>query len=980
MSTSTLGLFLRHLALSEEASRLGATSDHNLLAAYELGHSQAAFTELMRRHGPMVLRTCRRILGHGADAEDAFQATFILLSTKAGQLRKEVKSLGGWLHHVACQTALNVLRGAVRRGEHERQASVMTRSHRDPSVEATWNEIRPILDTELDALPDDARRLLIACYLEEKTYREVEEEFGLPRSSVARHLERARGLLAKRLARRGITVSATLLAALLGEAANGAGVPAILLVHTMDAARAFTEQAAGRMSANVTQLVESGLAKLAKGSTYLKLWSVLGGLLLLVGGTAGLTVALVARPAAEPVARGTPPSGQPRPPRPAVPRAAPLLDDPLHPMLPVAGRVLDAGGKPVPFAAVTALVRRSFRPGEHGLRDEVVAQGKADKQGAFCLRVPAHFPTWFPERQVVLVAESPGRAPRTTIVRLAERGATNVDLSLTAEQVVRGRLLTPDGAAAAGVRLRVIRLGDVARETVQGAAERDGLDLGWPGPVTSDAEGSFTLSGIDPEQGVWLQVEDDRYAPDAFGLRGADKPTEIRLKPAQVLDVRVIAADTGKAIAGVKFTARLPSPFLFMGRVAAPDFQSVSARVLPPGSIDGVSRTDGYFRLRPPAGPQLIIEVHPPADSPYLPVGIQGKWQEGVVHGRTTVVLPRGVVLRGRVVDEAGRPVADSSVQFGSPELGNSVYRTDVLQGGFRIVRTDKDGRFRLTVPAGPVRLMVHGPTHEYRAQPLRYRSVLENDDEPKRWGWRAPLPAEHWAYTHAQRELTLTVGEAPPEVRLRLVRGQTVAGRVVGPDGAPVQSAVLLCGEKVSPLMNATVQPLPVRGGRYELPGCVAGQVYPVFFLDAVNGWGAAVDLTAGRDGGPEVKLARCGSARLRLVDDKGRPQAGRGLLQLALLIERSFPADKPPRKREVDAQHCCCYDPRHYYDDPQHHRTQPASDGDGWLTLPALIPGARYVLDYADVAGMRRFTPEFEVKPGEQLLLPDLAIQDQP
>src|SRR5215469_8418317 len=90
MSTSTLGLFLRHLALSEEVSRLGTTSDRDLLAAYELGHSQAAFTELMRRHGPMVLRTCRRVLGVGPDAEDAFQATFVLLACKARQLRREV--------------------------------------------------------------------------------------------------------------------------------------------------------------------------------------------------------------------------------------------------------------------------------------------------------------------------------------------------------------------------------------------------------------------------------------------------------------------------------------------------------------------------------------------------------------------------------------------------------------------------------------------------------------------------------------------------------------------------------------------------------------------------------------------------------------------------------------------------------------------------------------------------------------------------
>src|SRR5262249_40521491 len=155
-------------------------------------------------------------------------------------------------------------------------------------------------------------------------------------------------------------------------------------------------------------------------------------------------------------------------------------------------------------------------PAEQALRDEVVARGQTDEQGTFRLRVPADFPTWFPERQVVLVAKAPGRAPLTTLVRLVQQGDTEVDLRLTTtERVVRGRLLAPDGAAAPGVRLRVIRLGDVSRETVQGVTEDDGQNLGWPPPVVSDAEGRFTLSEIDPEQGVWLQVEDDRYAPDA---------------------------------------------------------------------------------------------------------------------------------------------------------------------------------------------------------------------------------------------------------------------------------------------------------------------------------------------------------------------------------------------------------------------------------------------------------------------------------
>src|SRR5262249_46941538 len=125
MNTTTVSLFLRHLALSEEVSRLGTVSDRELLATYDLEHGQAAFTELMRRYGPMVLRTCRRVLDKDPDAEDAFQATFLLLARKAGRLRREVAgplSLGGWLHRVAYQTAVNVLSQTTRRRVHERQA------------------------------------------------------------------------------------------------------------------------------------------------------------------------------------------------------------------------------------------------------------------------------------------------------------------------------------------------------------------------------------------------------------------------------------------------------------------------------------------------------------------------------------------------------------------------------------------------------------------------------------------------------------------------------------------------------------------------------------------------------------------------------------------------------------------------------------------------------------------------------------------
>jgi RNA polymerase sigma factor (sigma-70 family) len=331
MRSNTLGLFLRHLALSDEVSRLGSASDRDLLAAYESAQGQAAFTELMRRHGPMVLRTCRRVLGRGPDAEDAFQATFVLLARKAGRLRSEAAgplSLGGWLHRVAYQTALNVLSQLSRRRARERQARAMTQPDPDPVTEATWSEVRPILDAELDALPDEARRLLIACYLQGKTHAAAAEELGLPLGSLARRLEKARALLAKRLARRGIKVSTALSAVLLGKLAQGAGVPAVLMVHTVEAAVTFTEQATGVVSDNVARLVQAGLTKTGQGSV--RLGVALAGWLGLLG--AGLVAyqTLSAEPdrlpeKQPPAARGAEGPGQEKP------APADRLGDPLPP-------------------------------------------------------------------------------------------------------------------------------------------------------------------------------------------------------------------------------------------------------------------------------------------------------------------------------------------------------------------------------------------------------------------------------------------------------------------------------------------------------------------------------------------------------------------------------------------------------------------------------------------------------------------------
>jgi RNA polymerase sigma factor (sigma-70 family) len=263
MANDTLSLFLHQLNLSADAARWETSSDGDLLEGYSRHGAEAAFAELMRRHGPMVLAVCRRVLGPSPDAEDAFQATFAVLASRAGTLRRA--PVGGWLHRVAVRAA-----GKLRLGTARRQALLRKAPPRSPArlnPEASWEEVKPILDEELERLPERARRLLVLCYLEEKTHVQAAAELGLPVGSMARHLEQARELLRRRLVRRGVTVPAVLLGVLLAETAPGAGVPAVLLVHTLAAVRAVAAGSPQALPPRVAAVVQGVLPTLMRSHT-----------------------------------------------------------------------------------------------------------------------------------------------------------------------------------------------------------------------------------------------------------------------------------------------------------------------------------------------------------------------------------------------------------------------------------------------------------------------------------------------------------------------------------------------------------------------------------------------------------------------------------------------------------------------------------------------------------------------------------------
>jgi RNA polymerase sigma factor (sigma-70 family) len=209
-----------------------ALSDGQLLQRFARSQDAAAFAALIQRHGPMVLGVCRRVLNHEQEAEDAFQATFLVLVRRAGTLERP-ELLGNWLYGVAFRTAHKARARLARRRHHERQAQPMPPA--EPPDPLAWQELRGVLDQELRELPAKYRVPLVLCYLEGMTNEEAARRLGWPTGSMSYRLARGRQLLRDRLRQRRQMLPTMFLATLLKQA-TPEEVPADLAASTLHAA------------------------------------------------------------------------------------------------------------------------------------------------------------------------------------------------------------------------------------------------------------------------------------------------------------------------------------------------------------------------------------------------------------------------------------------------------------------------------------------------------------------------------------------------------------------------------------------------------------------------------------------------------------------------------------------------------------------------------------------------------------------------
>jgi RNA polymerase sigma factor (sigma-70 family) len=923
---------LRQLGFVVASWREDRRSDIELLTRFVQTRDEQAFSAIVGRHAQLVWGVCRRILANQADAEDALQATFLRLARDASRIVNR-QALASWLFTAARGCAIDLRRMVARQRRIEERLAAIAERANDNSPPT---DLRVLLDDELAQLPERERAVLVMCCLEGRTYADVALDLRCSVAAVHRRLVRAQTRLRRRLARHG---PAAVVAFAGGAAflASGA-VSAAILARTVEAGLRVAHS--GLLPSTQAGTV-AGLAAAQKSATGTVV--ALGVAAVLMG---GFLVDGLWKTAKNESAASEPPNA-----------VAPEIRARQNPVADsravVSGVVREPSGAPVSGAVVAAMARRPFGPGERGLRDEVLAVTTADPDGRFDLRLPNDFATWFADRVVTVQATAPGYAPITSPVRVqAPPKVARVELNLPAATTLRGRLLDSTGQPAAGVKVAVVRVGEVVAEPVIGA----GLSLppGWPASVTTQEDGTFSLPALGGTPNVWVRVADTRFALDTFRVDQPGGRTDFRLDEARTLAVEVRAADTGNLLPGARLTV------ITDRRRSHPHFCATEHGILGPRSvpadIDAVTDARGTFRVGVARGDRVELLVHPPSDSdagPYLGIRTQIEVGDDPASRSPVVRLPRGRWVSGVVTDSAtGKPIAGAAVHWGREDATKPEWRDDVLVGRDAITHTDSDGVFRLAVLPGPCSLRVYGPTLDYTFVSAR-----------------VPGTASTTLFAHDVTHLDAPERGEIPSVRVALNPATPRSGRVEC-DSGTTDTTLLLCSGRVSPVRPYASLSLPVRDGTFTVPGCRSDHATRAYLLDPVTRVGAVIDVTP-ETPAPTVKLAPCGQLRVRVLGADGRPRPGQDV-SVSLLIDRDRPTGTTTTALPADAQPVEWFDAVNYL-------TRPKTNAEGVAELPALIPGARYSVAVGSGAGKSTLHPVL-VESGKTVWLPDVILADTP
>lgn len=268
---------IQHLRRTVLPGRRTDLSDAQLLDFFINDADDAALATLVCRHGPMVWRVCTRMLWNHHDAEDAFQATFLVLVRKAQSIASK-ELLANWLYGVAFQTALKARAAAAKRMARERQVEVLP----EPAAtkKSLGHELQLWLDDELSRLPVRYRAVLVLCDLEGKTRTEAARQLRVPEGTVAGWIARARVMLARRLTQHGVILSGGALAMVLAENAAAAALPAAVATSTIKAAALLAMGQRALISSEVVALTEGVVRRMFLDKVKCTLWLIVAGMAL----------------------------------------------------------------------------------------------------------------------------------------------------------------------------------------------------------------------------------------------------------------------------------------------------------------------------------------------------------------------------------------------------------------------------------------------------------------------------------------------------------------------------------------------------------------------------------------------------------------------------------------------------------------------------------------------------------------------------
>jgi hypothetical protein len=603
----------------------------------------------------------------------------------------------------------------------------------------------------------------------------------------------------------------------------------------------------------------------------------------------------------------------------------------------IAGRVLGTDAKPIPGARVAIVVRAQpqARDPRELDRNEVLGSARADAEGRFRVDFSRITPDL---GSVALIVRATGWALG---VKVLESGLASQDesISLGPERIYRGRLVDLRGQPIRGARVRVSSYQTPPFDTA-------GLAPPWPSSVTTDEQGRFTLRELSHGALIRFEASSDHHARQTFLIDPRDEARTgeqaFALSPAQVIEIRVTRTDDRK-----------PAPGTWVKVL------SLSQRIRAQGTQETDAWTDeqGLARINPWIGDSFWVTASPHAGEPYLNTRVNINWPKGAVRQVVELKLKRGVPVRGTISEEAsGMPVAGALVVYFQTSRNNSLFRG--FEGEPSEVITDREGRFQTVAPPGPGHFLLRAATPDYL-------HLSTNNLELGIGG----LPI--WSmYPDALVHVDLKPDETVHEATMLLRRGVTVAGKIVGPDGAPVATAIAFGRSYVPNLgirafvggaFNGIATEIKVRDGRFQIPGCDPAKPYTFHFFDREHQLGATVELggKSAENGPAVVQLQKCGAARVRYIDPQGKPIPSHQPDHLTLIITPG--TDSPARdKTMADRVFQVNLDPK---------RMRGSRTGaDGRITIVSLIPGATY-----------RFRGhEFTAEADKTVDLPDVTLSN--